>query len=227
MGYVHGEGNSKALSLHNDEQRGPLPVAHGDPMQWEKGARRRVSMTQKDGVRAPAPALRCTHVRFVLWNLGAPWITAVCSPPSDFLFLNRKSNAGIILRSSDRRSLRDGKPGAGEMAHRLRGRVAVPNGPGFNSHHLHVSSQLTPLPRDQMPFSSLCRHCAHSHVFRENIHIHKNKTINRAYSLQVTDWTSGLETFACFLVHWQSGWRRRHTPCHRPAKFSQWRIIKC
>lgn len=91
VGYVYGGGNSKALSLHNDEQRA-LCVWHMEtPCSGRRGARSRVSMKQKDGVHAPAPALSCTHVHFVPWNLGVPWIPAVCSPPSDSLFLNRKA----------------------------------------------------------------------------------------------------------------------------------------
>lgn len=91
MGYVYGGGNSKALALHNDEQRA-LCLWHMEiPCSGRRGACRRVSMTQKGGVRAPTPALSSTHICFVPWNLGAPWITAVCSPPSDFLFLNRKA----------------------------------------------------------------------------------------------------------------------------------------
>lgn len=63
-------------------------------MQCEKGAPRRVSITQKDGVHATAPALSCIHVCFVPWNLGAFWITAACSSPPDSLFLNRKAMLG-------------------------------------------------------------------------------------------------------------------------------------
>ena len=52
---------------------------------------------------------------------------------------------------------------AREVTEQLRTLADLPEGPGFNSQHPHINSQLsmTPVPGDLMPSSGLCRHCMH------------------------------------------------------------------
>lgn len=96
------------------------------------------------------------HVCFVPWDLGAPWITAVCSSPSDSLFLNRKAMLESFCKAqidtTHRWETRGGRDGS-----QVKRMGCCPDGTGFSSQHLRVSSQLsvTPLPRDLMPLSSL------------------------------------------------------------------------